>query len=184
MFWWGGPLVSDDAYSLRPLLAADVMALRDLFAQSIEELTQEDYNEDQRAAWASTALDADAFGKRLGVGGGGGGAGGQVTLVVQVEGEYLGFATLKDNCVLDMLYVHPYHAGLGVGAALADALETLAAARGKTEMTLEASDTAVPFFEGRGFVATSRNLLPIEDEWLSNTTMKKQFKTRAAKAAQ
>ena len=166
--------MSDAAYPLRPYLAADAMALRELFAQSIEELTQDDYNEDQRAAWASTALDADTFSKRLSS---------QVTLVVQAEGAYLGFASLKDNNKLDMLYVHPHHAGEGVGSELADALEKLAAARGMTEITVEASDTAVDFFEGRDYVATSRNLVPIEDEWLSNNTMTKQLQAIAAKAA-
>ena len=42
--------MSDD-FPLRPFLPADTMALRDLFAQSIEELTAEDYDEDQRLAW-------------------------------------------------------------------------------------------------------------------------------------
>ena len=56
--------MSDD-FPLRPFLPADTMALRDLFAQSIEELTAEDYDEDQRLAWISTAEDADAFAKRL-----------------------------------------------------------------------------------------------------------------------
>ena len=41
------------SYPLRPFLPADTMALRDLFAQSIEELTAEDYNEDQRLAWVT-----------------------------------------------------------------------------------------------------------------------------------
>jgi putative acetyltransferase len=147
-------------------MPADTMALRDLFAQSIEELTAEDYTEDQRIAWVTKAEDAQAFADRLS---------GMVTIIVQVEGEYLGFAALKDNTILDMLYVHPYAAGQGVGTALADALEKLATARGVKEITVEASDTAQPFFEGRGYVAGQRNLIPIEDQWLSNTTMKKQL---------
>jgi putative acetyltransferase len=154
------------SYPLRPFLPADTMALRDLFAQSIEELTADDYDEDQRVAWASTAADADAFASRLG---------GMVTLVVQVEGEYAGFASLKDNTVFDMLYVHPYHAGQGVGAALADAIERLAQARGAKEITVEASDTAEPFFERRGYKATQRNMVPRDDLWLTNTTMKKRL---------
>jgi putative acetyltransferase len=154
------------AYPLRPFLAADTMALRDLFAQSIEELTAEDYDEDQRVAWASSAADAEAFAKRLG---------GMVTLIVQVEGEYAGFASLKDNNIFDMLYVHPYFAGQGVGSALADAIETLAKARGATEITAESSDTAEPFFEGRGYQATQRNMVPRDDLWLTNTTMKKRL---------
>ncbi|WP_439544404.1 GNAT family N-acetyltransferase [Hyphomicrobium sp.] len=154
------------AFPLRPFLPADTMALRELFAQSIEELTAEDYDEDQRVAWASVAADAEAFAERLGS---------MVTLVVQVDGEYAGFASLKDNATFEMLYVHPYHAGQGIGAALADAIERLARARGASAITAEASDTAAPFFEARGYVATQRNMVPRDDLWLGNTTMKKQL---------
>jgi putative acetyltransferase len=147
-------------------MPADTMALRELFAASIEELTQEEYDEDQRAAWASRAVDAQTFGKALA---------GMLTLVVQVDGEYAGFASLKDNRHVEMLYVHPYHAGEGVGTALMDALEKIAAARGTAEMTVDSSDTAQPFFEERGYVATRRNSVPVDDEWLSNTTMSKKL---------
>lgn len=160
-------------WPLRPFVPGDTMGLRELFAQSIEELTQDDYDDDQRLAWAATAEDAQAFAKRLG---------GAVTLVVMVEGEYAGFASLKDNRVLDMLYVHPYHAGQGIGAALADALERIAAARGATEITVDASDTAAIFFEERGYVATQRNSVPVDDQWLSNTTMKKSLGSTAKDA--
>jgi putative acetyltransferase len=74
-----------------------------------------------------------------------------------------------------MLYVHPYFARQGVGTVLADALETLAASRGATALTVDASDTSQPFFERRGYVAMHRNLVPREDQWLSNTTMKKEL---------
>ena len=67
------------AYPLRPFLPADTMALRELFAQSIEELTADDYDEDQRVAWAAAAADAEAFAARLG---------GMVTLVVRVADPY------------------------------------------------------------------------------------------------
>ena len=137
--------MSDD-FPLRPFLPADTMALRDLFAQSIEELTAEDYDEDQRLAWISTAEDADAFAKRLGS---------MLTLVVQLDGIYLGFTSLKDNKTIDMLYVHPDYAGEGIGTALVDALEKIAAARGTETLTTDASDTAVTFFERLGYVQTS-----------------------------
>jgi putative acetyltransferase len=156
--------MAQQSHPIRPFMPADTMALRDLFGQSIEVLTAEDYNEDQRLAWMARAEDAQAFAQRLGS---------MVTLVVQAEGEYLGFASLKDNSILDMLYVHPYAAGQGVGTALADALERLAKARGAKTITVEASDTAQPFFAARGYVPGKRSLLPVEDEWLSNTTMSK-----------
>lgn len=160
-------------YPLRPFLPADTLALRDLFAQSIEELTQDEYDEDQRLAWMAQAEDAAAFAKSLA---------GMTTLVVHASGEYLGFASLKDNTVLAMLYVHPHHAGEGIGSALCEALETIAAARGAEAITVEASETAVLFFEGRGYAPVKRNSVPVGDEWLTNTTMMKNLKAAAKRA--
>ena len=88
----------------------------------------------------------------------------------------LGFAALKDNKVIDMLYVHPHHAGEGVGTALCGALEKIAAARGAEAISVEASESALAFFEGRGYAPARRNSLPIGDQWLTNTTMTKPLK--------
>jgi putative acetyltransferase len=155
------------SHPLRPFLPGDTIALRELFAASIEELTQDDYDEDQRAAWVAGAEDADAFRERLEK---------ATTLVVEVDGEHAGFASLKDNSVLDMLYVHPYHAGSGIGTTLCAALETIARARGTEAMTVEASETAVLFFEGRGYTALQRNSVERFGEWLTTTTMSKKLK--------
>lgn len=160
-------------YPLRPLLPSDAMALRDLFGQSIEELTADDYDEEQRLAWMSSAVDAKAFAARLA---------GMLTLVVNLDGEYLGFASLKDNKTIDMLYVHPEFAGEGVGRALVEALEQIAAARGATDIGTDASDTAEPFFARLGYESQHRNSVPIDDQWLSNTTMTKKLASGDAAA--
>ncbi|KUO57240.1 MAG: GCN5 family acetyltransferase [Alphaproteobacteria bacterium BRH_c36] len=160
-----------DNIPLRPYLAKDTPALIDLFAQSVEELTQEDYDEDQRAAWLASAQDSESFARRLAA---------STTLVVEIDGEYAGFGSLKDNRVIDMLYVHPYFAGNGVGSTVLDALERLAKGRGSATVSVDASDTAQIFFEERGYVAQSRNSVPVEDQWLMNTTMTKTL-TPAAK---
>jgi putative acetyltransferase len=159
-------MTSRAPHPLRPYVAADLMHLRELFAQSIEELTQDDYDEDQRLAWISTVEDAQAFGKRLA---------GMLTLVVHIEGEYAGFASLKDNSHIDMLFVHPYFVGQGIGSTLVDALERIAAARGTKAITVDASETAEPFFVERGYVAFRRNSMPLDDQWLANTTMRKDL---------
>lgn len=163
-----------DGFPLRPFLPGDTMALRELFAQSIEELTQDEYDEDQRAAWAMAAEDANKFSQRLAQ---------SLTLVVQVDGEYLGFGSLKDNKTIDMLFVHPYYAGEGVGTALLAALEKIAAARGAEALSVDASDTAQEFFERHGYGATQRNSIPLDDQWLSNTTMVKPLKPVASSSA-
>jgi putative acetyltransferase len=151
---------------LRPFLPADAPALAEIFQASIEELTTDDYSEAQAAAWASRADDVDAFGARLAQ---------HLTLVATVSGDPVGFAALKDNEVIEMLYVHPAFAGQGVGALLYEALEKLAAARGARRLVADVSDTAEDFFRRRGFLPQRRNTVPVEDEWLANTTMEKRF---------
>jgi putative acetyltransferase len=149
--------------ALRPYLPTDLDILVAIYQDSIEELTGEDYSDAQRAAWAATADEPD-FGARLAK---------ELTLVATVGGSAAGFAALKDNTHIDMLYVHPSFARQGIASLLCDALEKLASARGAKRLTVDASDTARPFFEGRGFRGESRNTVPVGDEWLGNTTMAK-----------
>ena len=47
--------------SLRPYLPADAKRCAEIFRSSIEELAAEDYNEEQREAWAARADDEQAF---------------------------------------------------------------------------------------------------------------------------
>ena len=152
--------------SLRPFLKEDVEQLAEIMCASIEELTQEDYDEDQRLAWISVLEDGDAFIKRLSE---------QLTILAIVEGEPVGFGSLRGKDELDLLYVHPDVVRNGVGSMLVDALEKLAGARGATAMLTNSSETARPFFEKRGYLAQSRNTTNIGDEWLVNIAMRKEL---------
>jgi putative acetyltransferase len=149
---------------LRPFLPGDTALLAEIFRASISELTAEDYSEAQQAAWMASAGDEEAFGRRLA---------GELTLVATLDGDAVGFAALKGNDTVDMLYVHPAAAGQGIGAQLIDALEKLAALRGATRLKADASDSALGFFERRGFVPHQRNSVARDEEWLANTTVQK-----------
>ncbi len=149
--------------SLRPYLPADAALCAAIFRAAIEELTAEDYDEDQREAWASPSDDVEAFGARLA---------GALTLVALIEGGPVGFASLKGEAI-DMLYVAPAVAGRGVATMLLDALIKLAGARGLGKLTSDVSDTARPLFEKQGFVGERRNMVRLGDVWLANTTMTK-----------
>ncbi|MGJ4939818.1 GNAT family N-acetyltransferase [Bradyrhizobium sp. HKCCYLS1011] len=157
--------------ALRPFLATDTPMLAAIFATSIQELTGDDYSEEQQEAWASVADDEAAFGKKLAS---------ELTLIATVQGSPVGFAALKGNDKIDMLYVHPSVAGQGVGALLCDALEKLAGGRGTKSMSVDASDSALEFFRKRGYVAQQRNSVTINGEWLANTTMKKELESPGA----
>ena len=152
--------------SLRPYVPADAKRCAEIFRSSIDELAADDYDADQREAWASAADDEAAFGARLV---------GMLTLIAVIDGAAAGFATLKGGDVIDMLYVDPEYARQGAGGALVDALTKLASARGAKRLTAEASDAARPLFERLGFRAEKRNLVRVGEEWLANTTMIKSL---------
>ncbi len=152
--------------ALRPYLASDTPMLAQIFVAAVHELTGDDYNEAQQEAWAAVAEDEDEFGRKLA---------GELTLIATMQNSPVGFASLKGNETIDMLYVHPSVAGQGAGAMLIDALEKLAGARGAKSLSVDASDTALEFFKKRGYVAKQRNSVPRHGEWLANTTMQKQL---------
>jgi putative acetyltransferase len=153
-----------NTFALRPFLQDDTPILAAIFAAAIQEMTGDDYSEEQQEAWASVADDEDAFGARLA---------GELTLIATMQGAPIAFAALKGKDQVDMLYVHPSVAGQGAASLLCDALEKLAGARGATKLSVDASDTAVDFFRKRGYVAQQRNSVTINGEWLANTTMQK-----------
>lgn len=150
--------------ALRPFLSADTPVLAAIFAAAIQELTGDDYSEAQQEAWAALAEDEQKFAKKLA---------GELTLIATLQNSPVGFASLRGNDHIDMLYVHPSVAGQGVGAMLCEALETLAGARGATNLSVDASDNALEFFKKRGYVARQRNSVTVNGEWLANTTMQK-----------
>ena len=152
--------------SLRPYVPADARRCMEIFRTSVEERAAEDYDADQREAWASAADDEDAFAAKLA---------GALTLIAVIDGASAGFASLKGGDLIDMLYVAPEFAGQGAGRALVDALTKLAAARGAKRVTAEVSEAAKPLFERLGFTAEKRNLVRVGDEWLANTTMAKSL---------
>ena len=160
-------------FALRPFLLEDTPLLAEIFRASIAELTADDYTESQQEAWASSADDEEEFARRLES---------QLTLIATLNGSPVGFASLANNEIIDLLYIHPAATGQGAGAMLVDALEKLAGARGAKRLTADVSDTAQDFFRKRGFIATQRNTVQLGGEWLANTTMEKKLAAKGAAA--
>jgi len=154
-------------FALRPFLPQDTPLLADIFRASVEQLTEDDYTPAQQDAWASEADDLEAFAERLGK---------HLALIVTMEGTPVGFISLDAPTNIGLFYVHPAVAGHGAGAMLYDAIEKISASRGTPHLLVDASDTAREFFAHRGFTPEQRNTVSVGNEWLSNTTMKKQFK--------
>ena len=155
-----------EGMSLRPALPRDAAELAGLFRASIEELAEDDYSAAQRAAWAAAADDLPRFAARFAAG---------ATLLAVARGRIAGFVTLKGNETVDLLYTHPGFARQGVATFLCSAAETLAQGRKSAHVSVDASDTAQFFFAKRGYVPVQRNTVNIGDEWLANTSMRKEL---------
>jgi putative acetyltransferase len=155
--------------ALRPFLPQDGELLAQIFRDSIAELTGEDYSEAQQEAWMSSADDEAAFTQRLAS---------QLSLIATIAGSPVGFISVKGKDHIDMLYVHPSVTLCGVATLLTDAVEKLTQSRGAAHLTVEASDTAQPFFLKRGYVSQRRQTVPCGDEWLGNTFMEKRFEAQ------
>jgi len=163
--------VANPKLALRPYLQSDTGMLAIIFRNSVEELTGDDYNEEQQEAWASAVDDETDFAAKLAE---------RLTLVATLGGSPIGFIALEGTDKLDLLYVHPAATGQGVAAMLCDAIEKLAAARGAKKLKVEASDTAEGFFKHRGYEAQQRNTVLRDGVWLANTTMEKPLATKGA----
>jgi putative acetyltransferase len=159
--------------TLRPYLATDLPLLSEIRFAAIEELTVDDYDEAQRRAWAAAADDDEEFAKTLEKG---------LTLIALIGGGPVGFISLQEGGLIDQLYVHPAVARTGVASALVDAIEKLAAARGTAALVTNASDTAKPLFDARGYRAVNRNTIEIDGIWLGNTRMTKALPQKPARS--
>ena len=155
-------------FALRPYLPQDTPLLAEIFRASVEGLTEDDYTPAQQDAWMAEADYLEGLAQRLGK---------HLALIATINGTPVGFITLDAPTEIGLFYVHPEVAGQGAGRMLYDAIEKISASRGTPHLKVDASDTAREFFAHRGFAAEQRNSVSVGNEWLSNTTMKKQLTT-------
>ena len=150
--------------TLRPMLPADGPVLAAIFQAAVEDGAAEDYDEEQRAAWAAEADDEARFAAELAA---------DLTLVAVIAGAPVGFASIKDNQRIERLYVYPGAMRRGAATALLDAAERLAKGRGAAALEVDSSDTARDLFARRGYEALHRQTAMIGDVWFGNTRMRK-----------
>ncbi len=145
---------------LRAYKPADCEKLLCLFYDTVHCVNAADYASDQLDAWTGGA-DRDAWNTSLSA---------HDTLVAEEDGIIVGFADLDGN-YLDRLYVHKDFQRRGVATALCDALEKKCTG----EITVHASITALPFFEGRGYAVCKEQQVLRRGVLLTNYVMKKQL---------
>ena len=153
-----------NAPTIRAYQPTDLDAVIAIFLGAIREIASRDYASAQIDAWAQVDRESWAL-RRLS----------RPTWVAIIELP-VGFADLEPNGHLDMMFVHPAHQRAGIASALLNAIEIAARAQGLSEIFTEASITARPFFERRGFSIVTAQLVEKRGQHLRNYRMEKFLK--------
>ena len=125
---------------VRSYRRSDLDAVIAIFLEAIRRTAAKDYSPDQIRAWAQVDWARWAV-LRLS----------RPTWIALIDQEPAGFTDLERDGHLDMMFVHPNHQRTGVGAALLACAEANARKCNLSLISAQASLTARPFFENRGF---------------------------------
>ena len=146
---------------LRRYESKDLPEIADLFRETILTVNYRDYSQEQVEVWAKrwqNLLRRDEWFLRL------------FTLVAEQDGKIIGYGNIDESGYLDHLYVHRNYQRQGVATALCEALEV----HTDCNVTVDASITAKPFFEQRGYKLLKENAVELEGIFLTNFTMVKE----------
>jgi len=128
--------------AVRRYTPADLTGLIALFRDTVRRVNARDYSEQQVRAWAPDEIDARQWRHRFD---------NKTVWVADLDGVPVGFVDVARDGLIDMLYVHADHQGEGIASRLLRTVEGSARTRGLLRLFTEASITARPFFEHRGF---------------------------------
>ncbi|MBB4233861.1 GNAT family N-acetyltransferase [Rhizobium esperanzae] len=155
----------DDRILIRPYTPADAGATIDIFLRAIREVSSKDYSPPQIEAWAKVEDHGLWAERRIS----------RPAWIAEIDGEPVGFSDLTAEGCVDMMFVHPQLQGLGIASRLLNTVEAEALRRGFTRIYTEASRTARPFFERRGFRLISRQTVEKRGQSLENFLMEKLY---------
>ena len=151
---------------IRAYEAGDAPRISRLFYETVRSVNRADYSDEQVAAWAPAVPDPEEWHARMSR---------RLTLVAEEGGAVVGFAELEGDGHLDMLYLHTDAVGRGIGRRLYKAVEREARGRGLDRIFTEASITARPFFERRGFRVVREQTVSRRGTSMTNFAMEKDL---------
>jgi len=154
-----------DSFTVRRYVPADAAATAEIFLRAIREVASKDYSSAQVDAWAKID-DAEIWAQWRA---------NRPTWLAFCKTLPVGFADLKADGCLDMMFVHPDYQGKGVASLLLDTVEAAARESGRQRIFTEASLTARPFFERKGFVVLAAQTVEKRGQTLPNFLMEKSL---------
>ena len=157
---------------MREFLVTDVDQIVTLFYETVHAINAPDYTVEQLAAWAPK-LSVDERQERI--------QRLRASLshnisYVAVRGDTIvGFADITTDGYLDHLFVHKDFQGHGIASGLLHRVEQEALGHGVKHIRTDASITAKPFFEHKGYVAVCAQTVSVRGVSMGNFKMTKGF---------
>jgi putative acetyltransferase len=157
-------MVQAAAVSIRPYQPSDLDAVITIFERAVREVASKHYSPAQIDAWAHTER-KEWRKARLS----------RPTWIAEMGGEPVGFSDLEVDGHLDMMFVHPAFQGQGIASALLNTVEIAARKQFLAMIYTEASLSARPFFERRGFTVITQQAVKLRGQKLTNFQMRKSL---------
>ena len=148
---------------LREYRPDDCGEVYSLFCNTIHSINTADYTPVQLDAWAPKDVDLHAWNQRL--------LRNDYAVVAELNGVIVGIGSADGAGYFDLLYVHKDYKRMGVATLIANDIEKYLYRKGAQIMTTDASITAKPFFEKRGYVVLKQQSVESKGQILTNYKM-------------
>ena len=152
---------------LRKYDETDADQVLQLFKETIFTINKKDYSQEQLEVWANS-FSKEELNCRLK---------NSHTHVAVMDGKAIGFGNLNEKAVIDLLFTHKDFQGQGVGSAILNRLESEAIMSGFNETYTEASITAKPFFQAKGYEVVKKQEKLVKETIFINFIMRKKLTT-------
>ena len=149
---------------LRLYKSEDCKEIVELFYNTVHSINKKDYSKEQLHAWAPQDIHITLWDRSLLE---------HYSIVCEKEGRIIGFGDLDKSGYLDRLYVHKDYQGCGVATTIVNELEHYAKKNNVEKMLTDASITARPFFEKRGYEVIKEQEVERRGQLLTNFKMVK-----------
>lgn len=144
----------------------DIESVLKLFYDTVHSVNSKDYAKEQLKAWAPKELDKLKWIESLNK---------NYSLVVEEGTQIIGFGDIDSTGYLDRLYVHKNHQGKKVASNLITELENYVFNKGVKSIITDASITAKPFFENKGYKVIKEQQVELRGQVFTNFKMIKNI---------
>ena len=158
------PNAARPALVIRDADSGDAEEIAILFFETVRRVNSRDYEPSQITAWAGTGVEVARWEERIAK---------VPTFIAMIGDQIVGFAGFEPDGHIDTLFVHHAHQGEGIASRLLDHIEAEAGRLNLGRLHTEASITARPLFERRGFVVVAEQEVERQGVRLTNYRMER-----------